>query len=86
MPYRVCMGRVFLRGGMVTVLFACLLDGFRAREQAHKHSLNVRVEPGRGSVLATINLHLPPALPAFRRKAIIRDLLPYCALRFSAPS
>ena len=31
----------------------------------------MRIEPTRGAVLAAVNLHLPPALPAARRRAVI---------------
>ena len=31
----------------------------------------MRIEPARGAVLAAVNLHLPPAMPAARRRAVI---------------
>ena len=42
-------------------------------EHAQEHSLCVRVEPARGAVQATVNMHLPPALPAARRQAVVGD-------------
>ena len=50
-----------------------LLNGSQVREHAQEHSLNVRIEPARGAVLAAVNLHLPPALPAVRRRTVISD-------------
>ena len=38
-----------------------------------EQSLCVRVEPARGTILATINMHLPPALPTDRRGAVVGD-------------
>ena len=58
-------------GGLVTLVHACLLNGSQVREHAQEHSLSVRIEPARGAMLAAVNLHLPRALPAARRKAVI---------------
>ena len=73
LPYRVCVGPLFPRGGLVTLVQARLLNGSQVREHAQEHSLSVRIEPTRGAVLAAVNVHLPPALPAGRRKAVMRD-------------
>ena len=74
--YRVCVGPLFPGegGGLVTLLHAGLLNGSQVREHAQEHSLSVRIEPALGAVLAAVNLHLPPALPAVRRRAVIGDV------------
>ena len=33
----------------------------------------MRVEPAQGAVLAAVQLHLPPALPAVRRTCVVGD-------------
>ena len=58
-------------GGLVTLVYARLLKGSQVREQAQEQSLSVRIKPTRGAVLAALKLHLPPALPAARRRAVI---------------
>ena len=50
-----------------------LLGGSQVREHAQEHSLYVRVEPARVTVLTTVNLHLPPALPSARRRTVVGD-------------
>ena len=52
-------------------MHAPLLNRSQVREHAQEHSLSVRIEPARGAVLAAINVHLQPALPAARRTAVI---------------
>ena len=71
LPYRVCVGPLFPGGGLVTLVHARLLNGTQVREHAQEHSLSVRVELTRGAVLATVNLHLPPA--EARRRTVISD-------------
>ena len=70
-----CVWPLFPGGweGAVTLVHTRLLNGSQVREHAHEHSLSVRIEPARGAVLAAINVHLPPALPAPRRRAIISN-------------
>ena len=65
------MGPLFPRGGLVTLVHARLLNGSQVREHAHEHSLTVRIEPAPGAVLAAVNLHLSPALPAACRRAVV---------------
>ena len=60
-------------GGLVTLLHACLLNGSQVREHSQEHGLSVRNEPARGAVLAGVTLHLPPALPAAQRRAVVSD-------------
>ena len=76
--HRVCVGPLFPRGGggLVTVVPARLLNRSQVCERAQHHSLCVRGEPARGAVLATVNMHLPPALPAARRRAVVNDATP----------
>ena len=74
LPYRVCVGPLFPGGGgLVTLVHARLLSRSQVCKHAQEHSLSVRVEPARGAVLAAVNLHLPPALPAVRRTAVVGD-------------
>ena len=65
------MGPLFPGAGLVTLVHARLLNGSQVPEHAQEHSLGVRIEPARGAVLAAVNLHLPPALPAARRRAVV---------------
>ena len=48
-----------------------LLNGSQVREHARERSLCVRVEPTRSAVLAPVNMHLAPALPADRCRAVV---------------
>ena len=73
LPYRVYVGPLFPRGGLVTVVHARVPSGSQVREHAQEHSLSVCVEQNRGAVLAAVNMHLPPALPAARRRAVVGD-------------
>ena len=61
------------RGGLVILVHVRLLNGSQVREHAQEHSLYVRLERARGAVLAAINMHLPPALPAAPRRAVVGD-------------
>ena len=60
-------------GGLVTLPHARLLNGSQVHEHSQEHSLCVRVEPARGALVTAVNLHLPPALPAARRRAVGGD-------------
>ena len=73
LPYRVCVGPIFRGGGGVTLVHTHLLSWSQVREHAQKHSLCVCAEPARGAVLGAVNMHLPPALPAALRQAIVGD-------------
>ena len=65
--------RLFRGRGLVTLVHARLLNGSQVCEHAQEHTVYVRAEPAKGAVLATVNLHLPPALPAARHRAVVGD-------------
>ena len=75
LPYSVCVAPLF--GGLVTLVHARLLGSSQVREHAKDHNLGVRVEPAWGAVLATVYLHLPPALPAARRRTVVGDVVAF---------
>ena len=60
-------------GGVVTLVHASLQNKSQVREHAQELIRNVRIELTRGAVLVAVNLHLRPALPTVRRRAVTAD-------------
>ena len=61
-----------------------LPNGSQVRKHALEQSLYVRVEPARGAVLAAVNMHLLPTLPAGQRQAVVGDASAFlCTARAS---
>ena len=73
LPYRVCVGPPFPKGGLVTLVHLHPLNRSQLRKHAQEHDLCVPVEPASSAGLAAVNMHLSPALPVAERRAFVGD-------------